>query len=66
MDVKYVPTACYVGELPDRFYQYTVIDEASRERFIVAACAFVADLFPARQFNHALRHLRQMHYRLLG
>ena len=34
MDVKYVPTACYTGELPDRFYQYTVIDEASRERFI--------------------------------
>ena len=34
MDVKYVPTVCYVGNLPDRFYQYTVIDEASRERFI--------------------------------
>ena len=34
MDVKYVPTACYVGNLPNRFYQYTVIDEASRERFI--------------------------------
>ena len=34
MDVKYVPKACYTGSLPDRFYQYTVIDEASRERFI--------------------------------
>lgn len=34
MDVKYVPAACYVGERPDRFFQYTVIDEASRERFI--------------------------------
>lgn len=34
MDVKYVPTACYSGAVPQRFYQYTVIDEASRERFI--------------------------------
>lgn len=36
MDVKYVPDACYTGTMPDRFYQYTVIDEASRERFIYA------------------------------
>ncbi len=34
MDVKYVPTACYNGSIPQKFYQYTVIDEASRERFI--------------------------------
>lgn len=34
LDVKYVPKSCYVGKIPDRFYQYTVIDEASRERFI--------------------------------
>ena len=34
MDVKYVPTTCYTGQMPDKFYQYTVIDEASRERFI--------------------------------
>jgi len=34
MDVKVVPKQCYVGEMPDKFYQYTVIDEASRERFI--------------------------------
>lgn len=34
LDVKYVPKACYVGQRPDRFYQYTIIDEASRERFI--------------------------------
>ncbi|AND78683.1 DDE-type integrase/transposase/recombinase [Streptococcus pantholopis] len=34
MDVKFVPKHCYTGKLPDRFYQYTVIDEASRERFI--------------------------------
>lgn len=34
MDVKVVPKQCYVGEIPDKFYQYTIIDEASRERFI--------------------------------
>ena len=34
MDVKYVPVACYSGSVPQKFYQYTVIDEASRERFI--------------------------------
>lgn len=34
LDVKYVPKNCYVGSVPDKFYQYTVIDEASRERFI--------------------------------
>ncbi len=34
MDVKYVPTACYTKGSEERFYQYTMIDEASRERFI--------------------------------
>lgn len=34
MDVKVIPKQCYTGKLPDKFYQYTVIDEASRERFI--------------------------------
>lgn len=34
MDVKYVPAACYSGSVPQKFYQYTIIDEASRERFI--------------------------------
>lgn len=34
LDVKYVPKSCYVGEVPQKFYQYTVIDEASRQRFI--------------------------------
>ncbi len=34
MDVKYVPTNCYSGNDKQRFYQYTMIDEASRERFI--------------------------------
>ena len=36
LDVKYVPRQCYVGDYREerRYYQYTVIDEASRERFI--------------------------------
>ena len=34
LDVKYVPRQCYTGAHPDKFYQYTMIDEASRERFI--------------------------------
>ena len=36
LDVKFVPRECYVGEFKNerRFYQYTVIDEATRERFI--------------------------------
>ena len=34
MDVKVVPKDCYTGTIPDKFYQYTVIDEASRGLFI--------------------------------
>lgn len=34
MDVKYVPKACYASKDGEKFYQYTMIDEASRERFI--------------------------------
>ena len=34
MDVKYVPKDCYVGNDGEKFYQYTVNDEASREKFI--------------------------------
>lgn len=36
MDVKYVPTACYAGSDGEKFYQYTMLEEASRERFIYA------------------------------
>ena len=36
MDVKYVPAACYAGTDGERFYQYTMLEEASRERFIYA------------------------------
>lgn len=34
LDVKVVPSACYTGDVPQKFYQYTIIDEASRQRFI--------------------------------
>lgn len=36
MDVKFVPKDCYTGKSDGKFYQYTIIDEASRERFIYA------------------------------
>lgn len=36
MDVKYVPNACYSGKDGQKFYQYTIIEEASRKRFIYA------------------------------
>lgn len=34
MAVKYIPAACYSGTVPQKHYQYTVIDKVSRERFI--------------------------------
>ena len=36
MNVKYVPAACYVGTDGEKFHQYTMIEEAGRERFIYA------------------------------
>ncbi len=37
LDVKYVPRECYTGDfLWSQYYQYTVIDEASRKRFVYA------------------------------
>lgn len=36
MDVKYVPSACYAGEDGEKFYQYTILEEASRKRYIYA------------------------------
>ena len=37
LDVKYVPLECYTGnEANERMYQYTVIDEATRKRYIRA------------------------------
>lgn len=34
LDVKYVPNVCYAGKDREKFYQYTMIEEATRERFI--------------------------------
>ena len=38
LDVKFVPNECKARSLPgsERFYQYTIIDEATRKRFIFA------------------------------
>ena len=36
LDVKYVPKECYSGNTDNKYYQYTIIDEASRERFLYA------------------------------
>ena len=36
MDVKYVPKIRYVGKDIEAFFQYTMIEEASRKRFIYA------------------------------
>lgn len=36
LDVNYVPRACYTGNDNECFFQYTVIEEASRKRFIYA------------------------------
>lgn len=34
LDVKYVPQVCYAGKDGQKFYQYTMLEEATRERFI--------------------------------
>lgn len=36
MDVKYEPNAYYFGKDEQKFYQYTVIEEAFRKRFLYA------------------------------
>ncbi|MGN0819021.1 MAG: DDE-type integrase/transposase/recombinase [Christensenellaceae bacterium] len=36
LDVKFVPRECYSGVVYEKTYQYTVIDEASRKRYIRA------------------------------
>ena len=36
MDVKYVPKICYAGKDGEAFFQYTMLEEASRKRFIYA------------------------------
>lgn len=36
MDVKYVLKVCFVGTDGEKIYQYTMIEEATRERFLYA------------------------------
>lgn len=37
LDVKYVPLSCYTGcDVQQQYFQYTMIDEATRKRFIYA------------------------------
>ena len=36
LDVKYVPVVCYVGTDGEKFYQYTMLEEAGRKRLIYA------------------------------
>lgn len=49
MDVKYVPKACDSRDDKEQYYQYTVIEEASRKRFIYAyqeqSCYSTVDFF---------------------
>lgn len=34
IDVKFVPAECKAGNLEERFYQYTILDECSRKRIL--------------------------------
>lgn len=55
MDGKHIPKCCYTGTTPQKFYQYTVIDEASRERFIAPYLEYSS--FSSTDFlERAIRH----------
>jgi transposase InsO family protein len=36
LDVKFVPKSCFSGKFENHYFQYTIIDEATRERFLYA------------------------------
>lgn len=55
MDVKYVPSVCYTGNDGEKFYQYTMIDEASRERFLLSFNEY-SGYFTVRFVMAAIRH----------
>lgn len=44
MNVKYVPTACYSGPVPQKFYQYTIIDEHPGKDLSILTWSKVATL----------------------
>ena len=60
MDVKYVPNECKVG-LPEdkRFYQYTYIDEATRERYLY----WYEEHTPANTVDFVKRVIKYMGYK---
>ena len=64
MDIKFIPGTCYHGKYYRRFFQYTVIDEASRERFIYPyeeQCGYSTDDFlkrAVRYFGYAPKILQ--------
>lgn len=60
MDVKYVPNECKVG-LPEdiRYYQYTYIDEATRERYLY----WYEEHTPANTVDFVKRVIKYMGYK---
>lgn len=61
MDVKYVPFECRTYAVPGdkNFYQYTMIDEATRERFIYA----YQDLCAANTIDFVKRAIKYFKYK---
>ena len=60
MDVKYVPNECKIG-LPEdiRYYQYTYIDEATRERYLY----WYEEHTPANTVDFVKRVIKYMGYK---
>ena len=60
MDTKYVPKECQVirNSFDKRFYQYTVIDEASRKRFIY----FYDEVTPQNSVDFLLKAINYFKY----
>ena len=60
MDTKYVPKECQIirNSFDKRFYQYTVIDEASRKRFIY----FYDEVIPHNSVDFLLKAMNYFNY----
>lgn len=61
MDVKYVPKECKSKDIPEdkRFYQYTYIDEATRERYLY----WYEEHTPANTVDFVLRVIQYLGYK---
>ena len=61
MDVKYVPNECKSKDIPEdkKFYQYTYIDEATRERYLY----WYEEHTPANTVDFVLRVLQYFGYK---